>query len=122
MNEAIETKAPVMSDTSTVEKKIESIIFNTLKERIRGHIYIKMQEKTDEKEIDTLNISINNYGVSYTDSLKLPGDTYEMVSKSDSYAQTLALMIFDNYKKYIDTRFFIEDRQDTRFRRYNKKK
>jgi len=41
-----------------------------------------------------------------------------MVSQSDSYAETLALMVFDNFKKYIDGKFYVQDRP----RRYNKKK
>lgn len=118
MNEELKNNEAIMSDTSTVQKKIESVVFSTLKNRIRGHIYAKMEEKADDKDIDTLYININSNGIIYTEQLKLPGDTFQMVSQSDSYAETLALMIFDNFKKYIDGKFYVQDRP----RRYNKKK
>ncbi len=118
MNEvANETKTTVMTDTSTVQKKIETIIFNTLKDRIRGHIYARMEEKENEKDDNTLFINISNFGVKYTDRLTLPGDTFEMVAKSDSYAETLGLMIYDNFKKYLETVFFIQDKP----KKYNEK-
>ena len=109
----------VMTDVSTVEKKIESIVFNTLKNKIRGHIYAKMQEKTNDTDMDTLYININSNNVVYTEQLKLPGDTFAMVSQSESYAETLGLMIFDNFKKFIDAKFFVQDRPK---KFYNKKK
>ena len=115
-----EIKNEVMSDVSTVEKKIESIVFNTLHEKIRGHIYVKMKEKVEETDIDKLFITINNskYNINYTEELSLPGNTFEMVSQNDDYAKTLALMIFDNYKKYLDSKFYVLDRP----RRYPYKK
>lgn len=118
MSEELKNNEAVMSDTSTVQKKIESVVFSTLKNKIRGHIYAKMEEKTNENDIDTLYININSNGIIYTEQLKLPGDTFEMVSQSDSYAETLALMVFDNFKKYIDGKFYVQDKP----RRYNKKR
>jgi len=108
----------VMKDTSTVQKKIESIVFGTLKDRIRGHIYAKMEEKSDERDNDVLYININSNNLVYTEELQLPGDTFAMVSQSDSYAETLGLMIFDNFKKYVDSKFFVQNKP----RRYNKKR
>lgn len=113
-------KKEVMKDTSTTEKKIESIIFNTLKDRIRGHIYARMEEKTDEKADDTLFINISNCGVVYTDRVVLPKTIFEMADKDDAYIQTLGLMIFDNFKKYIETVFFIQERPK-RYNEYRKK-
>ena len=40
-----------------------------------------------------------------------------MVAKSDSYAETLGLMIYDNFKKYLETVFFIQDKP----KKYNEK-
>ena len=114
-------KKEVMKDTSTTEKKIESIIFNTLKDRIRGHIYARMEEKTDEKADDTLFINISNCGVVYTDRVVLPKTIFEMADKDDAYIQTLGLMIFDNFKKYIETVFFIQERPK-RYNEYKAKK
>lgn len=116
MSEEIKNnETAVMVDTSTVQKKIETIVFNTLKSKVRGHIYAKMEEKADEKDIDTLYINISSSGIVYTEQLKLPGDTFAMVSQSDSYAETLGLMVFDNFKKYIEGKFFVQDKP----RRYN---
>ena len=109
-----------MADVSTVEKKIESVVFNTLKGKIKGHIYTKMEEKANPSDIDTLYIKIVSNNLIYTEQLKLPGDTYAMVSQSDSYAETLALMIFDNFKKYIDSKFYVQDRPK-RYNKFNKR-
>ena len=112
----------VMNDVSTVEKKIESIVFNTLKNKIHGHIYIKMEEKANDEEIDALYVNIESNRIVYTDRLSLPGDTFSMVSQSDSYAETLGLMIFDNFKKYIDSRFYVQDRPKTYYKKRFEKK
>ena len=110
MSEELKNNETVMGDTSTVQKKIESIVFNTLKGKIKGHIYTKMEEKNKDTDIDTLYIKVVSNNLVYTEQLKLPGDTFAMVSQSDSYAETLALMIFDNFKKYIDGKFYVQDR------------
>ena len=114
-------KKEVMNDTSTVEKKIESIVFNTLKDRIRGHIYARMEEKTDEKAPNTLFINISNCGVVYTDRVILPDSIFDMANTDPAYIQTLAMMIHDNFKKYIETVFFIQERPK-RYNEYKAKK
>lgn len=120
MSEEIKNEVTeVMNDQSTVEKKIESIVFKTLKDRINGHIYVKMEDKKSDAEVDALYVNIESNRNYYTNRLSLPGDTFAMVSQSDSYAETLGLMIFDNFKKYIDSKFYVQDRP-RKF--YNKKK
>ena len=120
-NKVAEENVAVMSDTSTIERKIESIVFNTLKSKVKGHIYVKMKEKTED-EIDTLYINIDSNSVVYNDQLKLPGDTFDMVSQNSKFAETLAYMIIDNYKKYLDYKFFFQDtpkkyNKNTRYRK-----
>ena len=115
------TEKEVMVDTSTVQKKIETIVFGTLKSKIKGHIYAKMEEKTSDDDVDTLYINITSNGLIYTEQLSLPGDTFAMVSQSDSYAETLGLMVFDNFKKYIDSKFYVQDRP-RKYNGYTKKK
>jgi len=110
MNDEVRNETNVMADTSTVQKKIESIVFNTLKSKIKGHIYAKMEEKTSEDAIDTLYVKIESNGLVYTDRLQLAGDTFEMVSQNDSFAATLGLMIFDNFVKYINGKFYVQDK------------
>ena len=107
MSEEIKNEVTeVMNDQSTVEKKIESIVFKTLKDRINGHIYVKMEDKKSDAEVDALYVNIESNRNYYTNRLSLPGDTFAMVSQSDSYAETLGLMIFDDFKKYIEGLFF----------------
>jgi len=120
MNDEVRNETNVMADTSTVQRKIESIVFNTLKSKIKGHIYAKMEEKTDEDEIDTLYVKVESNGLVYTDRLQLPGDTFEMVSQNDSFAETLGLMIFDNFVKYINNKFYIQDKP-MRYKNYQKR-
>lgn len=109
MSEVSNETKTVMSDVSTIEKKIESIIFNVLKNKIRAHIYVKMEDKTSETAINTLHINITSYGVVYDEELKLPDNVFEMISQNEGYGRTLGLMVLDNFKKYIDTIFFIQD-------------
>ena len=104
-----ENNKTVMTDVSTIEKKIESIVFNVLKNKIRAHIYVKMEDKTNETDINTLHINITSYGVVYDEELKLPDNVFEMISQNEGYGRTLGLMVLDNFKKYIDTIFFIQD-------------
>lgn len=115
MSEEIKTKE-VMNNVSTVEKKIESIVFKTLKDKIKGHIFVKMEEKV-ENEVDTLYVKIESNNIVYTEYLKLPGNTFEMVSTNEDFAGTLGLIIFDNFKKYIDNKFFVQDKPKKFFKK-----
>lgn len=96
---------------------IQKVIHTTLKNKVKGHIFVKVEEKEDEKADDTLFVNINNNGISYTDRLTLVGDTYRMISESESYATTLALMILDNYKKFIELKFFIKEKPVKAFKK-----
>lgn len=110
-------KNEVMTDESTVEKKIESIVFDALKHKIRGRIYVKMKEKTGNDVNDALFIKILSNNIVYTEELWLPGETLNMVSQNEDFAKTLAGIVYDNFKKYIEGKFFVQDRP----RRYNDK-
>lgn len=101
--------AEVMNDVSTVEKKIESIVFKTLKDKIKGRIFVKMEDKA-EGEVDTLYIKVESNNLVYTEYLQLPGNTFEMVSTNEDFAGTLGLIVFDNFKKYIDNKFYVQDK------------
>ena len=120
MNEEI--KKNVMSDVSTAEKKLESIVFNTLHSKIRGHIFVKMKEQSENEDENILSVSISNnrYNIVYNDDVRLPGDSFEMASQSDSYAEMVGLMIYDNYKKYLDSKFYVQDRPKRVINKYKK--
>ena len=104
------TKTVAMTDESTIEKKIENIVFDTLKHKIRGRIYVKMKEKVDKNDNDKLFIKVLSNNIVYTEELQLMGETLTMVSQNEEFAKTLANIIFDNFKKYIESKFFVQDR------------
>lgn len=110
MNDEVMNNENVTANEGNEKYVIQKVIHTTLKNKVKGHIFVKVEEKEDEKADDTLFVNINNNGISYTDRLTLVGDTYQMISESESYATTLALMILDNYKKFIELKFFIKEK------------
>ena len=102
-------------------RQIEETARKYLKDRIKGSIFVKMKEKNNEEEIDTLYININSNGIVYTDELKLPGETFEMINQNLAFVETLASMVFDSFKKYIDSRFYVQDKPKT-YRKINNNK
>ena len=101
-----------------VPKKIQDIVHSTLKSKIKGRIYAKVKEKEENEENNVLYVSISSNGINFTKDLILAGETYDMVAQSDDYAVTLALMIFDEFKKYVEYRVFIKEKKEAS----NKKK
>lgn len=96
-----------------VSKKIQDIVHSTLKSKIKGRIYAKVKEKEENEENNVLYVSISSNGINFTKDLILAGETYDMVAQSDDYAVTLALMIFDEFKKYVEYRVFIKEKKET---------
>lgn len=96
-----------------VPKKIQDIVHSTLKSKIKGRIYAKVKEKEENEENNVLYVSISSNGINFTKDLILAGETYDMVAQSDDYAVTLALMIFDEFKKYVEYRVFIKEKKET---------
>lgn len=95
-----------------VPKKIQDIVHSTLKSKIKGRIYAKVKEKEENEENNVLYVSISSNGINFTKDLILAGETYDMVAQSDDYAVTLALMIFDEFKKYVEYRVFIKEKKE----------
>ena len=93
------------------KNKIKDIIFRTLKDSIKGHIYVTIEngEETDEG-FDYVFVNIECAGVKYNYRLSLRGKTYEMVTSNEDYAATLAYMIRDNYKEFLKNKFFVSEK------------
>jgi len=90
--------AEVMNDVSTVEKKIESIVFKILKDKIKGRIFVKMEDKA-EGEVDTLYIKIESNNLIYTEYLQLPGNTFNpRVLAKSSFVDTISKVLPGNCK------------------------
>lgn len=98
-------------------EEIQRIIFQTLKNKIKGHIFVKVEEKNDDVSVDSVFVSVICYGIKYDYRLGLEGKTYEMVSTNGDYAKTLALMIFDNYKQFIMNKIFINEKSQRDYRK-----
>jgi len=118
MNDEVTKNEENVTDEIDVKGLIQKIIHTTLKNKVKGHIFVKVEEKENEKDDDTMFVNITNNGVSYTDRITLVGDTYRMVSENESYATTLGLMILDNYKKFIEMKFFIKEKPVKNFKKF----
>ena len=81
-------------------------------QRRSRRIYAKVKEKEENEENNVLYVSISSNGINFTKDLILAGETYDMVAQSDDYAVTLALMIFDEFKKYVEYRVFIKEKKE----------
>lgn len=103
-----------------IKTKVQGIIFKTLKNSIKGHIYVTIEEKNEDNGCDSVFTNIKSFGINYTYRLALMGKTYEMIAENDDYAATLAGMIIDNFKEFLNTRFFIAEKPVYKKNRVNK--
>lgn len=103
-----------------IKTKVQGIIFKTLKNSIKGHIYVTVEEKNEDNDYDSVFTNIKSFGINYTYRLALKGKTYEMIAENDDYAVTLAGMIIDNFKEFLNTRFFITEKPVYKKNRVNK--
>lgn len=103
-----------------IRTKVQGIIFKTLKNSIKGHIYVTVEEKNEDNDYDSVFTNIKSFGINYTYRLALMGKTYEMIAENDDYAVTLAGMIIDNFKDFLNTRFFVTEKPVYKKNRVNK--
>ena len=122
MSEENENVVVVTENTEDIKRKVQNIIFKTLKDNVNGHVYVNVEEKTDDVQVDSVFVNIGAFGIKYDYRMSLQGKTYEMVKESDDYAATLGLMILDNYKEFINKKFFEVNRKHYKHNKQNSQK
>jgi len=101
---------------------LQSSIRTQLRSMIKGRIFVKLEEKTNDEKSDFLYVSISNSGVHYDTRLTIDEGVYKLIKENQAYVKTLANLVFDGYKKYVDTKFFVFDKTKSPKMKENKKR
>ena len=118
MSDVIETKEELVDEVEekehvngelTPESKIESVVYRTLKAKIKGYITVTLEAKDEKTENDTLHVTVNSNRILYTKDMILPDESRDLITQSDSMAVVLAHLVFDDFKKFINSRFFYKE-------------
>ena len=99
------TVEPVVSKNTDVRFKVQSTFYKEIKSIVKGMIVVKL-DRDEESKTDILYVSIKNYGIKWSDRLRLFGDVVNGLSQDEDYLKTLVIQIYENYRKYIENKYF----------------
>lgn len=104
-----ENKEETVDSKQDLYSKVSQAFYEELHSIIKGKIFVKIEERTDLKNVDSLFIEINNFGVKWNDRVKLYEGFVKLMSENRECVKTMAVQEYENYKRYVMTKFFVHE-------------
>ena len=103
VNEVVENEVIENKDLFTA---VQKSVFSEMKSVVKGKVYVSIDPKSDKNSIDTLNISIVNFGVKWTDSIRLYDGFAKLMAENVECVKTIVVQSYEKYRSYVLTKFF----------------
>lgn len=105
VNEVVETA--VESDVKELFTNVQKAVFSEMKSVVKGKVYVSIEPKTDKNGVDVLNITILNFGVKWTDSIRLYDGFAKLMAENMECVKTIVVQSYEKYRNYVLSKFFV---------------
>lgn len=92
-----------VSTERNLAKEVSLIFYNELKKAIKNKVYTRIGKVDGE---NTLTIKISSYGIKWSDTLVLCGNTLEKLAEDPDYAKTIVKKEIGLFKATVMDAFF----------------
>jgi hypothetical protein len=96
-----------VTNNNELYAQVQQAVYEELKSIIKGNIFVKVEERTDNKTVDNIYISINNFGIHWNDRIRLYDGTAKVMVENRDYVKTIVVQEYENYRKYVSKKFFV---------------
>lgn len=111
MNENAVNEVVEINENSESNKElytdVTKSVFNEMKSVVKGKVYVSIEPKVDKNGVDTLNITILNFGIKWKDSIRLYDGFAKLMSENLECVKTIVVQSYEKYRTYVLTKFFV---------------
>lgn len=108
MNENVnEVVAVEENENKELFATVQKSVFSEMKSVVKGKVYVSIEPKSDKNSIDTLNITILNFGLKWTDSIRLYDGFAKLMAENIECVKTIVVQSYEKYRTYVLGKFFV---------------